>query len=115
MNQPTSIACDLEAIPASERGRYHALRDRIFKAASGITETADGYALALASDRDMLAAVADWIALERLCCPFLRFDLTIDGAGPMRLSLGGPAGVKDLLRIELGGPMLAADRLVRRP
>ena len=110
----TPIACDLTAIPGSDRPRYHALRDRIFKSGTGLCETADGFAVQLPSDRETLVAVAEWISLERLCCPFLRFDLTIDGAASVRLALGGPEGVKELLRHELGVPTVSVDRLLRR-
>ena len=35
----------------------------------------------------------------RLCCPFMRFRLTIEpGNGPALLELTGPEGTKDFLR-----------------
>jgi hypothetical protein len=44
-----------------------------------------------------LAGVAEWIALERRCCPFFRFQLDVEGeTGPVWLRLTG-AGVKEFL------------------
>jgi hypothetical protein len=37
------------------------------------------------------------IQVERLCCPFLRFDLTVPAAGPVHLALTGPPGTRELL------------------
>jgi hypothetical protein len=38
------------------------------------------------------------IDVERRCCPFLRFDLTVEPeVGPVRLALSGPPGVREYL------------------
>jgi len=46
---------------------------------------------------------AEFVALEKLCCPFVRFLLEMpEDGGPLRLDLTGREGVKELLRAELG-------------
>lgn len=94
------IACNLAAISEAERPRYFALRAQVLAAISEVTEIGDGFALQLQADRQMLVDLAEWIAFERLCCPFLRFRMAIEGAGPVRLELAGEEGVKDFLRAE---------------
>jgi len=94
---PPPIACDLGAIPEAERPRYFALRAQVLAAVESATETDDGFALRVGAD---LVALAEWVAFERLCCPFLSFRLAVEGDGPVRLELGGAAGVKDFLREE---------------
>jgi len=91
------IACNLVAIPDAERPRYFALRAQVLAEVGGVAEIEDGFALHIGAD---LVALAEWIAFERLCCPFLSFRLTIEGDGPVRLELGGAEGVKDFLREE---------------
>jgi hypothetical protein len=110
---PEPIACNLGAIPAAERPRYHALRAGIFRHVEDIRETADGFAFKLHDDGGTLVAVAEWITFERQCCPFLRFVVTVAATGPVGLELGGDAGVKDFLRLELGGALVTPERLVR--
>jgi hypothetical protein len=42
--------------------------------------------------------------MERLCCPFLTFQLEASGSQiDWTLKLTGPRGVKQLLRFEFGG------------
>jgi hypothetical protein len=44
-----------------------------------------------------LPEVSEWISLERLCCPFLMFQL--EGASEVsRLTMRGPDGVKAILQ-----------------
>jgi len=112
------IACNLAAIPDAERPRYVALRTQVLAAIEGVSETGDGFAMHVGTGRVPLVALAEWIAFETLCCPFLRFRLAIEGDGPVRLELGGAEGVKDFLRAELpeiaGAKLFAPSSLVRR-
>jgi hypothetical protein len=42
------------------------------------------------------------MSLELLCCPFLRFQLSVSGNGDdWALALTGPAGVKPMIEAEL--------------
>jgi hypothetical protein len=48
-------------------------------------------------------AVAEFVALERLCCPFLTFTLDVaPDQGPLILRLTGADGVKAFIAAELG-------------
>lgn len=62
---------------------------------------ADGYAFTLDSTVISLLEVAEWMNLERLCCPFFNLELSATGSQRnWRLALTGPAGVKELLDAE---------------
>jgi hypothetical protein len=118
---PVPIACDLDAIPAAERPRYHALRARILGAAVETVETRDGFRLRLsgaALGDGALADLAAWMGFERLCCPFLRFTLDAPEGGALHLAIEGPEGVKAFLRAELAlhldAPHVPVGSLARR-
>ena len=62
----------------------------------------DGVALRFPSGPSVIACVAEFIRLESQCCPFLRFQLTVEpGGGPLWLELTGPVGTRDFLASEL--------------
>jgi L-amino acid N-acyltransferase YncA len=111
MSTSTPIACNLAAIPDSDRGRYFSLRSQVLTAALGVVEIAHGFALLVDAARVPLSALGEWIGFERLCCPFLAFRVSVDGDGPIRLELSGGEGVKDFLRAEL--PDLGGAKLVQ--
>jgi hypothetical protein len=91
----TPLVCISDALTPAERTRSLALRRALV---ASIVESADvpnGIALRLAWG---LVALAEWIVLERRCCPFLDFELRWrrdDDA--FWLVLSGPAGTKELL------------------
>ena len=63
----------------------------------------DGYALRFAPDDAALADVMQLVHLERECCAFLRFRLTVEpGNGPVWLELTGTEGTKAMLESTMG-------------
>jgi hypothetical protein len=96
------IACRLGVFTAAERERQQELREAVSKAAVGVDEEPDGYRLRFRDDPAVLAQIAEWIPLERRCCPFLAFDVDWPAgkAGPS-LHLGGRPGVKEFLAAEM--------------
>jgi hypothetical protein len=98
---PTVLACNLKAISAGERPRYGELVKGVRKAVRDRTEMSDGYAFKLDSKTISLPEAAEWIAMERLCCPFLTVQLfAADNQAHWILTLTGPEGVKPLLDAE---------------
>jgi hypothetical protein len=101
----TPVACLLTA-PELRQRRSTVLA--AFRAAQlEVKEVADangdGFAFRVAPSGAQLSALAELIELERQCCPFLRFSLTVEpGDGPIWLTLTGPTGTRELLRYELG-------------
>jgi hypothetical protein len=92
------IACDLTAISAADRPRYNELVKRVRGAVRNRKEISMGYAFNLDSKTVSLPEAAEWITLERLCCPFLTLQLSASGnQADWILTLTGPKGIKPLL------------------
>jgi len=95
------IACDLTAIPAEQREQHNATAEQLFAAVTEIRELPNGYAFRLPEAPGTLLKAAEFVNLERLCCPFFSFTLEIEPqGGPLWLKLTGPEGVKQFLRSE---------------
>ena len=75
------IACDMSAIEPGLRAEHIATGGRVFRAAEEIRELADGYAFRLPGESDVLLKAAEFISLERLCCPFLGFAIGVEPEG----------------------------------
>ena len=88
------IACDLTAISLADRPRYNQLMQRLRAAIRRRDERADGYVFELDGAVLCLAEVTEWVSMERLCCPFLFFQISDSGDS---LQLTGPPGVKPII------------------
>lgn len=95
------FACNLKAISTADRPRYNDLVKRIRAAMQDRSEISNGYAFKLDSKTVTLPEAAEWISMERLCCPFLTLQISASGNQPhWLLMLTGPEGVKQLLDAE---------------
>ena len=85
------FACNLKAISAAERPRYNELVKRIRAAIRDRSEISNGYTFKLDSKAVTLPEAAEWIVMERLCCPFLTLQLSAAGnQADWILTLTGP-------------------------
>jgi hypothetical protein len=99
--KPSPFACNMSAISPSERGHHLAAIAEVFGSVQELRELPDGYSFRLPND--MLLKVADFIAKERLCCPFFGFALQLEPeGGALWLSLTGREGVKPFIEAEIG-------------
>ena len=97
-----TIACDLGALTTIERERRATLASRLRERVITIEEREDGHNLTYAPET-RLSMIAEWIELERRCCPFLVFTIDVPAAGaPIVLHLSGGEGVKEFLTTALG-------------
>lgn len=106
---PLPIACRLDALSAEERVRSKALRTELVAATTETTELPGGYSFQYRADAALFQKAAEWITLERRCCPFLSFELRWsegENVAPL-LSVIGPKGTKEFLAAEM--PKLACD------
>jgi hypothetical protein len=94
------LACDHKAINDAQRPRYTDLVNRLRASFTRQTEIETGYTYELDVEVISLPEIAEWITIERLCCPFLTFQLDVKGEASPQLTLGGPSGVKSILRAE---------------
>lgn len=93
-----ALACNFEAIPADERDRHTEVATELFESIASVEELNDGYAFRLPPDPSVLARAGEFIARERLCCPFFQFDLEVEpDNGPVRLKLTGDASVQQYI------------------
>jgi hypothetical protein len=98
------LCWDVRALDMTQRARHRRTSHQLASRVTGIDELADGYGLRLPPDTPLVTLVAEWVVLERLCCPFLTFDVRLTPTS-MRLELGGPPGVKAFLRAELSSTL----------
>jgi hypothetical protein len=88
------VACRWSALSAVQQERQRALYRQM---------RADGYAFRHSPDRVVLLAVAEFVANERLCCPFFEFGITVErDGGPVWLRMRGEGEAKRLLEAETG-------------
>lgn len=104
--QPTTHtnppACDLSALTVQERERHIANTQELFAAVQEVHELADGYALRLPRTSAAIAQVADFIAYDRRCCPFLQFSMVVEPEnGQVWLKLTGDSQAKAYLNDEM--------------
>ena len=103
------FACVMQAIEPGRRRQHIATTRLLFSAVKSIRELPDGYAFHLPDESDTLLKAAEFIALERLCCPFFGFALEVEPeGGPVWLRLTGREGVKPFIRAEIGGSLSEA-------
>jgi hypothetical protein len=96
------IACDFSAMTAGQRARRQVLARQMHAATKEVRELADGYAFRFSAEPELCLTLAEFMTLERLCCPFFTFMLELEHeGGPMWLRLTGRDGVKQFLRAEL--------------
>lgn len=95
------IACELP--PAELAARRQGLLPGLLANAQERLSIDNGFRWRFAASSELLAAVTRTIDLERQCCRFLRFELTIEpNAGPVWLQVTGPPGTAEFLETLVG-------------
>jgi len=97
-NAPIPVACRLGAFSPDEHARHSELMEQLAPIMKSPRELENGYAFPFESAPEQFVAVAEWITLERKCCPFLEFTLhwrPETNTPELRLT-GGP-GVKEFI------------------
>jgi hypothetical protein len=95
--------CNLSALDGDQRKHHRELTERLRESVKEVRELADGYGFRLAADTDRITLVAEWVALERLCCPFFAFQLEVGSDDkPLWLRITGREGVKPFMKSEFG-------------
>lgn len=90
------VACTLS--PAALRTRREGLLSQLLRRAVEHQELSDGHRLRFAADEDMLAMITRAVEAERLCCRFLRFQITVEpDGGPISVELSGPPGTREFI------------------
>ena len=95
---PSPLLCTVGDMTEDLQRRRAELVAMLGRAALGASGTPHGLRVKFDDDQETLAAVLEWISIERACCPFLSFNLLWrpDG-GAVELDLVGPSGTAAFL------------------
>jgi len=95
------IACDMNVFTSVEREAHIQNTRQLYDTVQAIHEISNGYEFLFPCNTETVAKLAEFIVNERLCCPFLEFDLKIaPNDQPISLTLSGPEGTREFLREE---------------
>ena len=98
------FACDRSALtPEARKHHFDEVTPAVRKLMKSQKELPDGFAFEFPPDAAAIRVVAEWVASERLCCPFLDFTMRVERErGKFWLQLTGREGVKEFIRREFG-------------
>jgi len=93
------IACDLTAIEDNEREQHKVNSEELFTSIEEWLELFDGYAFRVPTETEMIEKAGAFMARERQCCPFFKFNLEVtpDG-GAVWLKLRGNEELKQYIK-----------------
>lgn len=95
-NSILPMACSLT--DSELRERRNTVLQKAGRKALEVREIENGYAYRFPSDDDSLMEITSLVSLERKCCPFLQFRITVEaGSGDLWLELSGAEGTKEFL------------------
>jgi hypothetical protein len=94
-----SIACRLTNPQLQDRKRT--VIASLQKQVLAQRELPDGYAYRFKGTDETLDELIAFIKLERQCCPFFDFGLSMQAGEEVWLTLTGPAGAKDFIAAEI--------------
>ena len=89
-------ACQLSVFDERQQRRHDELQRRFASVVEETRELPDGYTFRLLADAGTFVGAAEWITLDRMCCPFMEFRLEWKN-GESWLSITGGDGVKATL------------------
>lgn len=90
------VACTLG--PAALKARREDLLGGLVRRAEERLELPNGYRVRFRPAEDLLPEIATIIDVERQCCRFLTFQLTVEpDGGPIWFEFTGPPGTKEFL------------------
>lgn len=99
--QETVFACNMNAISPEQRPAHQQLAEQLFRSKRAIYEMSNGYRFEFSAE--WLIPLAQFVSLERLCCPFFDFAIQVNAnSDTLSLQLMGTEGVKAFIQAEFG-------------
>lgn len=96
-----AIACRLPGREFAQR--KDAITNELFRHATAIEEQPDGFLFRFPGFEPWAGRIVAFVAEERQCCPFFRFDIGIEpNDGAVTLALSGSSEIKAFVLDELG-------------
>jgi hypothetical protein len=99
---PPPIACRANALDKAQRQRQQALLEKVRRTAVGKHDLPDGLALSFPGEAATFMELAEWVSLERRCCPFMEFALEWRQDDTVSVRLTGQPGTKEFIAAEMG-------------
>jgi len=104
MNSNSPLACNMGVFTPAQRDSHIQSTTQLIQVIQSVQETENGYQFLFPNEAAFISKIAEFISNERLCCPFLKFTLTVNSnVEPISLSLAGPLGTQEFLRAEFSG------------
>jgi hypothetical protein len=104
MNTDTPLVCNMDVFTPAQREAHIQTTTDLIQGVHSVHEIENGYEFRFPNETQFISRIAEFISNERLCCPFLEFNLKIiSNRDPVSLSLTGPIGTQEFLRAEFGG------------
>jgi len=102
-DKESPFACDMTAIAPEHRVAHLATIKRLFQSVKAVRELSNGFAFELPNESELLRLAAEFVTLERVCCPFFGFSIEVESeGGAVNLNLTGRDGVKPFIMAEIG-------------
>ena len=99
----TTFACRIDTLDERQRQRQQELLALMRRSAQAQDELADGFAFRLPADPALFQQAAEWVSLERRCCPFVQFALEWKEDDRVWVRFTGAPGVKAFLAAQILG------------
>jgi hypothetical protein len=97
------FACDMTAMNPTQRARHHELAVVLRPAILATEELDDGYAARFEMKDELVMTLAEFMTLERLCCPWLTLAVEAErGGGSLKLRVTSVPEAKAAIRAEFG-------------
>ena len=103
MNPSTPLVCNMGVFIPGQREAHLRNTTELIQAVQSIQEVENGYLFTFPNKTELISKAAEFISNEQLCCPFLKFSLNVLCSEPVSLSLTGPTGTQEFLRLEFEG------------
>ena len=103
MNTNSSLVCNMGVFTPAQREAHIRDTTELIQTVQGIEEVENGYVFTFPNETELISKAAAFISNEQLCCPFLKFTLNVLNGEPVSLSLTGPTGTQEFLRLEFEG------------
>ena len=102
VRKESPFACNRLALtPAQRKRHFEELGPALRLLRIGERELPDGIEFKFPPDMKTYQTLAEWVAGERLCCPFFDIDLRAEReGGPLWLRLTGREGVKPFIQAD---------------
>jgi hypothetical protein len=99
------FACDVWALdPVARKRHFDELGPMLRGLKTAVRELPNGYEFQFPPDFKTFQLVAEWVAGERLCCPFFDIDMRAEReGGPLWLRLTGRDGTKQFIQADAPG------------